>query len=310
MWNTIVVSPMINALLFIYGLLGENFGLAIILFTLLVRLATHPLMSRQLKSSAALQDLQQSKKWQDMQKKFKDDKEKLAQEQMKLYQEAGVNPLGSCLPTLIQFPIIIGLYQAVIAALAASPVQLLNFSESLYKLSPDNPLYNIFPNPGSIIPINSQFLWMDLGQPERLMIPGIPFGISLLAVLVVITSFLQTRLMTPASPGGDANAQAQAMTKMMGLYFPLFIGYLTWTYAAGLGLYFVASNLFTIGQYAAMGRLDLKNILPQRKETANNSANKSAKNSTKKSTNKSTNKNGLKVTKTSGGQKSKSKSKK
>ncbi len=67
--------------------------------------------------------MQNSKEWQAIQKKYKDDKQKLQQEQMKLYQEMGINPLGSCLPLLIQFPIIIGLYQAIIRAFSghASP---------------------------------------------------------------------------------------------------------------------------------------------------------------------------------------------
>jgi len=260
MWNTFIVDPMTNALLFIYGILGQNFGLSIIVFTLLVRLLTHPLTAKQLKSAAGLQDLQKSDKWQNIQTKFKDDREKLAQEQMKLYQEAGVSPFGSCLPTIIQFPVIIGLYQAIIGVLASSPLQLLSFSKTLYRFSPDSFLYKIFPSPASIIPIKSEFLWMNLGQPERLMIPFVPFGISLLAILVVITSFLQTRLMAPTTPG--QNDQGAAMTKMMGLYFPVFIGYLTWTYASGLGLYFVVSNLFGIAQYAALGRMDLKNLFP------------------------------------------------
>ena len=98
-WEMLIINPMLNTLLWIYSILG-NFGIAIILFTIIVRLITHPLTVRQLKSAAAMQDMQKSKKWQDLQKKYKNDKQKLQQEQMKLYQEMGVNPLGSCLPTL------------------------------------------------------------------------------------------------------------------------------------------------------------------------------------------------------------------
>ncbi len=260
MWNTLIVDPMTNALLLIYGMLGQNFGLAIIIFTIIVRMITHPLTAQQLKSSAALQDLQKSKKWQDIQKKHKDDREKLSQEQMKLYQEAGVNPFGSCLPTFIQFPVIIGLYQSIIGALSASPLQLLGFSNQLYKFAPDSFIYNIFPSPAEIVPLNSTFLWMDLGQPERLNVFGL--AIPVLAIFVVITSFLQTKLMTPA-PVGDGG-QGAAMTQAMSLYFPLFIGYLTMTYASGLGLYFVISNLFGIAQYAALGRLDWKNLFSKK----------------------------------------------
>ena len=175
MWNTIIVDPMTNALLFIYTILGQNFGLAIIIFTLVVRLITYPLTARQMKSTASLQDLQKSKKWQDIQDKYKNDREKLSKEQMALYKEAGVNPFGSCLPTLIQFPVIIGLYQAVISSLGSTPLQLVQFSRRLY---------DFFPNVSEIVPLKSQFLWMDLSQPERLFLPFLPdVGIPVLAVL-------------------------------------------------------------------------------------------------------------------------------
>jgi YidC/Oxa1 family membrane protein insertase len=249
MLNTIIIIPFTNALLFIYDVLGNNFGLAIIVFTILVRLLTYPFTASQMKSAAAMQDMQKSKKWQDIQRKHKNDREKLAQEQMKLYQEMGINPLGSCLPTLLQFPIIIGLYWAVTRALAATPLQLLELARGLG-----------LPNIADLIPLNSTFLWMDLGQPERLVIPGLPVGIPVLAVIVVITSYLQSKLMTPTT--GDA--QAAGMNQMMSIYMPLLMGYISYIYAAGLALYFVTSNVASIAQYALMGRLEWRNLLPGR----------------------------------------------
>ena len=130
MWDA-VITVFINVLLYIYDFVGDNFGLAIILFTLLTRLITYPLNARQMKSTQAMQDLQQSKEWQDIQKKYKNDKEKLAQEQMRIYQEKGVSPFGSCLPTLIQFPIIIALYQSITRSLAVTPLQLLDLSKHI-----------------------------------------------------------------------------------------------------------------------------------------------------------------------------------
>ncbi len=87
---------MTNILLTIYGVVG-NFGIAIILFTILIRLATHPLMVKQIKSSQKMQELNNSKQFKEMQEKYKGNKEKLSQEQMKLYQEMGYNPLSGCL---------------------------------------------------------------------------------------------------------------------------------------------------------------------------------------------------------------------
>lgn len=249
-WEMLIINPMVNTLLWIYSVLG-NFGIAIILFTILVRLITHPLTVRQLKSAQAMQDMQKSKKWQDLQKKYKNDKQKLQQEQMKLYQEMGVNPLGSCLPTVIQFPIIIGLYQAIIRALAVTPMQM----TALF--------YNIYPfsNVSSLLPINSQFLWMDLSQPERLYVFGLGIGIPVLAIVVLITTYFQSRLISPPSQPGEQGAQ---MTQAMNLYMPLLMGYLALTFAAGLALYFVTSNLVTILQYAFMGRLNWDNLIPFR----------------------------------------------
>jgi YidC/Oxa1 family membrane protein insertase len=234
--------------------LGQNFGLSIIVFTILVRLITYPLTAQQLKSTQAMQELQKSKKWQDIQKKYKDNREKLAQEQMKLYQEMGVSPFGSCLPTLIQFPIIIGLYQAIIRALAVTPIQLLDLSRHVYP----------FIDAAAFIPLNNRFLWMDLSLPEKdfgLAIAGI--GIPILAILVVVTSYLQTKLMTPPTATGDQGAQ---MSKAMNLYMPLFMGYLAYTFSSGLALYFVASNLIGILQYGAMGKLDWRKLLPGKAE--------------------------------------------
>lgn len=248
MWDALILNPMINALLVIYSFLGQNFGLAIIVFTIVVRLITYPLTAQQMKSTQAMQDMQKSKKWQDMQKKYKDNREKLAQEQMKLYKEMGVNPFGSCLPTLIQFPVIIGLYQAIIRALAVTPIQLLDLSRHVYP----------FIDVSALIPLNNRFLWMDLSLPEKdfgLAIAGV--GVPILAILVVITSYLQTKLMTPPTATGDQGAQ---MSKAMNLYMPLFMGYLAYTFSSGLALYFVASNLIAVLQYGAMGRLDLRNL--------------------------------------------------
>lgn len=253
MWDTIIITPFVNVLLFIYNLVAHNFGLAIILFTLLIRLITHPLTASQVKSTTAMTALQSDKRWIAAQKKYKDDKEKLSQEQMKLYKELGVNPFGSCLPTLIQFPIIIGLYQSIMLTLANSPLELLNFIKHIYPG---------FINVSSIIPLNSHFLWMDLGQPERLNIPGIPFGIPILAIIVLVTTYMQSKAMTPPANPSNPNDQGAQMTKMMNLYMPFMMGYLALTFSAGLSVYFVASNLIGILQYAILGKLNWRNLLP------------------------------------------------
>jgi YidC/Oxa1 family membrane protein insertase len=249
---------MVNVLIWIYNFLFHNFGLAIIIFTILVRLITYPLTAQQLKSQKKMQELQGSKKWQEIQKKFKDDKEKLAQEQMKIYKEMGINPLGSCLPLVIQFPIMIGLYQSISLAMASAPIQLLNLSRNLYSFIPASQL----------IPLNSKFLWMNLGLPEisspnALVILG--FAVPIMTIIVVLTTYLQSKLMTPppANPG-DQSAQ---MSKMMNLYMPILMGWIAYSLSSGLALYFIVSNVLGIAQYAMMGKVNWSNLLPKKKLT-------------------------------------------
>ncbi len=254
MWDAIIITPFINTLLFIYNVVGQNFGVAIILFTLLIRLLTHPLMVRQIKGAQGMQDLQKNEKWLKIQEKYKGDKEKLAQEQMALYKELGINPFASCLPTLIQFPIIIGLYQSIIAALANTPIELLNLIRHIYPA-----LLKV----EAIIPLNSQFLWMDLSQPERLNLSFLPFGIPTLAIIVMVTTYIQSKLITP--PSANPKDQSAAMANMMNLYMPFFMGWLALTLASGLAVYFIASNVIGILQYAMLGKVNWNNVLPFRK---------------------------------------------
>lgn len=254
-WNLIIIQPFTNVLLFIYTLVAHNFGIAIILFTCLIRLITHPLMVQQIKGAKAMQNLQKDKRYIEMQKKYKDDKEKLAQEQMKLYQELHISPFASCLPTLIQFPIIIGLYQSVVLALSSTPIELVNLTRHVYPW-----LLKV----ADLIPLNSHFLWMDLGAPERLNLPFLSFGIPVLAIVVVISTYMQSKMMTPPGSGNPGD-QSAMIGNMMNVYMPFLMGYLAWTLASGLSLYFVVSNLIGIGQYAMLGQLNWRNIIPGKK---------------------------------------------
>lgn len=250
-----IVIPFTNALLYIYQLLGNNFGLAIIIFTITIKLLTYPINKQQMDSAKAMQELQNDKKWQKIQKKYKNDKEKLAQEQMKIYQEKGVNPLGSCLPTLLQFPIIIGLYWSISRALAATPKQLLELANDL-----------TLSNVSNLLPLNSTFLWIkDLSQPERLILDIIPStlpiigaGIPVLAIIVFISSYYQSKMMSPTST--NPNDPSASMGKAMGIYIPVLMGWLSYSFSAGLALYFVTSNLATIIQYVLMGRIKIPGL--------------------------------------------------
>jgi YidC/Oxa1 family membrane protein insertase len=251
MWNTLIIQPFTNLLLLIYSLLASlpgAFGWAIILFTIVIRAVTWPLNAQQLKGAQAMQEMQNDKEWQAIQKKYAKDREKLAQEQMRVYKEKGINPFASCLPTLIQFPIIIGLYQAIIHALASTPLSLLQLARIVY------PTLSV----AALIPLNSRFLWMDLGQPESIPIFG--FNFPTLAIIVAFTTYIQSKLTMPASTNpGD---QSAAMGKTMSIYMPLLLGYFALTFASGLSVYFITSNLLGIAQYAMRGKANWRSLLP------------------------------------------------
>jgi len=256
MWDTLIISPFINFLLWIYSIVG-NFGIAIIIFTTIVKMVLYPLTAKQIKGAQAMQDLQKNERYIKMQNKYKGDKEKLAQEQMKLYKELKINPLSSCLPTLLQFPIIIGLYQALIQSIASAPLDLFKLTKHLYpgllKVS-------------DLIPINTSFLWMNLGQPERLIIPGLNFGIPVLTIIVVITTYISSKIIAPPTTSG-ADDQNAMMTKMMNLYMPVLMGWMAYSLSSGLALYFVITNLIQIFQYAISGKIYWDNIIPWKKKS-------------------------------------------
>lgn len=242
MWD-LFISIFINVLLWIYNVIGQNFGIAIILFTILIRIVTWPLNAQQMKGAKAMQDMQNDPEWQKIQKKYAKDREKLAQEQMRVYREKGINPFGSCLPTLIQFPIIIALYQSIIRALASTPLDLLKLSRSI-----NTDLLDV----ANLIPLNSKFLWMNLGQPE-------PYYI--LAIIVAVTTYIQSKLTLP--PSTNPNDQSAAMGQSMTITMPLMLGWFALTFPSGLAVYFITSNVLGIVQYAAQGKANWSNLLPK-----------------------------------------------
>jgi YidC/Oxa1 family membrane protein insertase len=267
-WELIIIQPMTTLLLWIYDLLGHGphtFGLAIILFTVLIKLLTWPLNASQVKGAQAMQELQNDKEWQDIQKKYAKDREKLAQEQMRIYKEKGINPFASCLPTLVQFPIIIGLYQSISRAMAASPLDMLKLARTV----------SVYPflNFENLIPLNSKFLWMDLGRPESIMILG--FGLPTLALIVALTTYVQSKLTMPATT--NPNDQTAQMTKMMSIYMPLMLGWFALNFASGISVYFITSNILGIVQYAATGRANWRNLFPGGNKNTNQQPAKSAK---------------------------------
>jgi len=232
-WYLIIGNPVLNVLIALSHLLSGSFGLAIIALTIIVRLISWPLTRRQLKSSKAMQDMQP--KIQELQKKYGKNQQKLQQEMMKLYKEAGINPLGCLWPMLVQIPIWIALYQAIIGALATTPENLLDLAHRLYSWDIVN----------QAIPLNSQFLGLDLG-----LIGSAQTGGLFLAIIVGGTMWVQQKMtQAPAVEPGQ-----QSTSRMMLLMMPLLFGFITLMVPSGLALYWAVSNIIgIITQYFFIG---------------------------------------------------------
>lgn len=233
MWDTLIVNPMINALLFFYDLLGNNFILAIAVFTVLIRVITLPLNMRQQRSMMRTQEMQPQ--IQAIQKKYRDNPQKMQEE----FRKIGYNPadtLTGCLPTLIQFPILIGLYQAIITVLGTTP-------QSLFELVP-----RVYPaiNLTQLIPVENKFLWMNLSQPD-------PFFV--LPVVVFASMFIQQKLLSPTPTGDQKDNPAASMTQSMQYTMPLMFGFFSLQFPAGLSIYFILANVIGIFQGLYMRRI-------------------------------------------------------
>ncbi len=248
-----ILNPFVTLLTFLYSIFNRDMVLAIIIFTILIRLLTYPLTAQQLRSSSAMQQLQPELK--KLQEKYKNDREKLAQEQMRMYREYGINPLGGCLPMVIQFPILIALYESIIHSLASTPLQLLNLSGRL-----------LVPGLSSVLPIENMWLGMNLSQAPNLGGISISSPLTiiplLLPILVVVTTWLQFRVTMPApAPNADGKPdQGAAMSQSMGTIMPLMYGFFALSFSVGLSIYFIASNVIGIVQYALMGKADFRRV--------------------------------------------------
>jgi YidC/Oxa1 family membrane protein insertase len=250
MWD-LILNPFVTVITVLYSIFG-NVVVAIIIFTILVRLLMYPLNIQQMRSSKAMQALPPELK--KLQEKYKNDREKLAQEQMALYRQHGINPLGGCLPLLIQFPIWIGLYQAINHALAATPLQLIDLGGRFLVGGLDH-----------LVPLNNVWLGMDLTQPPTP--PTNPVFALALPLLVLVTTWVQSKLITPPTPSGEDGQpnQAAAMTQSMTTIMPIMMGFFSLSFSVGLSIYFVVSNLFTIAQYSLQGQADWRRLLRLKK---------------------------------------------
>jgi len=217
-WFRWFEKPMLWLLRQLNGLVG-NFGLAIILLTVLVRGAMFPIAQKQFASMAAMKAIQPKMKA--VQERYKDDRQKQQQEIMALYKKEGVNPLAGCLPLLLQIPIFFALYKVLLLAVDMRHEPFLYISD-LSGIDPAN--------------LANALALIGIDVPGWLMIV---FGIGVLAVLLGVTMWMTFRL----NPTAMDPMQQQIFNIM-----PWILMFVMANFAAGLLLYWVTSNILTLAQ--------------------------------------------------------------
>ncbi len=233
MWDTLIINPMINALLWLYDFLGNNFFLAIAVFTIVIRLATLPTQLRQQRTSMKMQTMQPQ--IQEIQKKYRDNPQKMQEE----FKKIGYNPaesLAGCLPLLLQMPILIGLYQAILIVLGSTPQSLLELSGRAYGMI----------DLAALLPITNKVGWLNLAQPDPLLI---------LPALVLVSSYFSQKVLTPPTPAKDKNKSKKqqqeenpmaGVTQSMQYTMPIMFGVMSLQFPAGLSIYWILTSLIGV----------------------------------------------------------------
>lgn len=219
-FNTILYQPLFNALVLLYWYIpGRDFGIAVILFTVIIKLAFYPLASKGIKSQKALQELQPKIK--EIQEKYKTDRQKQSMALMELYKKEKVSPFSGLMPLFVQLPILIALFR--LFGDSFGPKQLAF-------------LYTFMPQ---LSQINTSFLGI-INLAEASII---------LAIITGITQFFQTKMMTSASaPSKHPSDFSQIMQKQMLYFFPIFTVFILWRMPSAIALYWLTTTVFTIGQ--------------------------------------------------------------
>lgn len=242
LWDQGIMRPMINSLALLYSLLWSNYGLSIIAFTVFVRILMIPLTMRQTGQMKRLQTLQPRMKA--IQAKYKDKKDSESRraqssETMAMYREAGVNPLGCLGPMIIQLPIWIGFYRAIIRTMPTTPEGMANLSEAFYSWNPAS----------ADVPLNRMFLGIDLA--DNVSEAYLPLNL-LLPVLVGASMFITTKMTSMSIVTDERQQQQQRIMQWM---MPIMIGVFTYQFPSGLGIYILLSNVVgVVIQYYVGGK--------------------------------------------------------
>jgi len=245
LFNLIFTFPILNGLLLLYRVFGD-FGLSIIVLTIIIKLILFPLTLQQLKSMKATQALQPQMA--EVRKRYAKDQQAQALAVQALYKEYGINPVAGCLPLLVQLPVLYGLFNAFNNVLRYQPTKTESLLEHINSLIyPFLPHFTHTPN----LDLNwFTFLnsaWhFPLSQPDPTHI---------LPIIAGLATFVQLRMSQPKTTGtATANDPSQQMTKNMQYIMPLVTVFFGWTFAAGLALYWTVSSIFqAVQQYFVTG---------------------------------------------------------
>jgi YidC/Oxa1 family membrane protein insertase len=227
---TFIATPLGHLLNLINGFCGD-YGVAIIIFTFIVRGCLFPLYASQIKGQLKMADIQP--KMQAIQKKYAGNREELGRQMQMLYKEEKYNPMAGCLPLVIQMPILMGLFY-------------------------------LLRNPGMyvdktslIVASHESFLWIpDLSQPDAWILPIIT-GITTFASMSM-TGMMAGAPAAGAGGGNDMSAQMQPMMKVMRVFMPVFIVVMARSMPSGLAVYWFIGNLFTVVQTWSLKNLRKK----------------------------------------------------
>ena len=243
LWTEVIIRPMLNTLLVLYVISFSNMGIAIIVFTALVRLATLPLTLKQLRQMRGMTSLQPKVK--EVQERYAGDRARISQETMRLYKESGISPFGCLGPMIPQMLVLFGLFRVLVQTLFDAPNDLARLADKLYSWVP----FDIH----AAVPLNNKFFGLDLSDNPETYLFIIPLA-------VAASTWVQQKMtMTPS-----ADPRQQSSQNMMLWMIPIMLGMFSFNFPIGLSLYWTVSNLIGVAiQYFITGWDPLFPLFPR-----------------------------------------------
>jgi YidC/Oxa1 family membrane protein insertase len=270
--------PIFNVLMFLFWLV-RDFGLSIVLLTIMVRMALVPLTFKQLRSQRRMMELQPQLNA--LKAQYGDDKQGFARAQMQFMKENNVSMLGGCLPLLVQLPFLYGLFYALSSGVRSNPGE--TIAQHVQRMNGDLYPFMHFASvtlPGGLHPLNTLLEWFSWLPGHPVLDLSLADPTHILPILAALFTFIQVRMIQGVrkppqlEPGADpkkvaqANVQQQTMS-LMTYITPFFTLFIAWQYAAGLSLYWVVGTLFAVGQqYVIYGWGSLFKGIPRLDEWA------------------------------------------